>query len=181
MNHEDSKFLRADMEVDIQYEFTYEDYQKASNDGTFNFELAKFINQQLKENEIDATLLILNSWSAYKEQMSFVDLPDGLKEHLKGRIFSLTNRKNQGPVLNGRADQYKDERVLFEGLIDAFASSPEYVRKAKYIQVISFRHPMGPDSNIFAYVAKQFDKKFFMYAPTKHVTKHMSEDDIERF
>ncbi|XP_058448821.1 uncharacterized protein LOC131428795 [Malaya genurostris] len=149
--------------------FSYlEEYDICTRENDIEFNRLKISTKKIDENNAEATFVIVNSKSAYKELEEIVELPHGLKDHLNGRIFEIPNRKLWGLILNGSKKSLTDTHVLLGGLMDAFTNCPEYVRNAETIQIISFRNlKRAPESTALRFIAKKFGKIFTLYAPEK--------------
>lgn len=160
--------FRADVEYDLYSHYLYTDFKEAVGENQIDYDSVKFTNRMLHNHEVDATFLIVNSKSAYKELKSFVHLPYGLTEYLEGRIFSFPNQKLWGIVMNGTKRSIIDTDELFEGLVDGFHNSPEFVASAKTVQIISFKNVLDVlELNMLRYVAQTFKKLFIILASEK--------------
>lgn len=163
-----------------------EDFSDAICNDQINDKLLKFTKEKLPTEDVDATFLILNSRSAYKELSDFIDLPHGLKDHLKGRIFSFPSQRIWGFILNGsKRSQIGDSKFVLENFVDAFVNCPKFAKTAKNIQIISFRDVQRlPYLNIMRFIADKFDKNFTLYAPDKDrmwVSPEERETVLEEF
>lgn len=126
-----------DKRDDYLKEFQHEDFSR--NFSKLDSDRVKFSKRILGKDEVESTFLIVNSRSAYKELINFIHLPNGLKEYLNGRIFSIPEEKLWRLIVNGTRKSEQDSEILREGLVDGFHNCPEFVKSAKTIQIVSYR------------------------------------------
>uniref|UniRef100_A0ABM1XJY4 RNA-directed DNA polymerase n=1 Tax=Aedes albopictus TaxID=7160 RepID=A0ABM1XJY4_AEDAL len=167
-NDDDTAFndlMNIDINLDDSLEVEQNKDEEEIFDSEVDYNLLKFNKNKMKLNEVDATIAILNSRTAFKELQELIDLPHGFKDFLSGEVISMPKDKIWGIILNGSKQSALESRKLFNTLRNILRNNVDFSNSGTNIQIISFRKiKSSQDFDILCHIAKKFNKVFHLYS-----------------